>query len=448
MIKSGSSREIITPPRGVSLAGYFNPRPNTGILDELFVKVMLLEQDGLVAGLVSFDLCYLGTELIDRMKDELVKRNVKFGDNLIFCATHTHTGPQIGNFFGMEAADKYLDTLIEKTGLAVSRAHQNLAPAELLCTSVDENPFAFNRRYYMKNGTVLTNPGKCNPDIVRPEGPVDNEISIFAVKQDGRISAMAVNIVNHTDTIGGDLVSADWPGIMERAIQGEVGHELPVLTLVGCSGNINHFDVSSKISQTNYEEACRIGRGYAGIVLKSMNRLAPLGSAALEVVAEDMEIPFQVISDERLAKAKETLKRIGNTSSDKDMTSEGLATGDGPVAKFFAEQLVAYRENCSGLSRKFKIIAIRLGDKLSFLSMPGEPFTEIGQSIKKKSPCRSNFIISNAMGKCGYIPLEECFGRGGYEILPVVGGAPREDTAERIIESGIGILKIKLQGEG
>lgn len=440
MMKSGSSREIITPQRGVSLAGYFNPRPNKGILDELFVKVLLLEQDGVVAGILSFDLCYLSTELIVRMKDELLKRDIKFGDNLIFSATHTHTGPQIGTFFGTAANESYLQTLIEKTGLAVSRAYQNLSPAELLSTSANENPFAFNRRYYMKNWRVLTNPGKCNPDIVKPEGPVDNEISIFAIRQDGRISAMAVNIVNHTDTVGGDLVSADWPGIMERVIQREVGYELPVLTLIGCSGNINHFDVSSKMPQTSYEEACRIGKGYAGIILMSISKLAPLASLSLDVAAEDMEIPFQTISDEQLVKAEETLKRIGNASSDKDLTSEGLATGDSPVAKFFAEQVVAYKKNCSGLSRKFKIVSIRIGNELSFLSLPGEPFTEVGISIKKMSPCHSNFIISNAMGRCGYVPLKECFGRGGYEILPVVGGAPREDTAERLIEVGVGLL--------
>lgn len=435
MMNSGSSREIITPPRGISLAGYFNPRPNTGILDELFVKVLLLEHEGVVTGLVSFDLCLFEIELVDRMKAELLKRDIKFGENLIFSATHTHTGPQTGMLFGIESDENYLQMLLEKTGVAVARAYRNLAPAELLGASVKNNPFAFNRRYYMKNGTVLTNPGKCNPGIVRPESTVDTEISIFAVRQDGRISAMAVNIVNHTDTIGGDLVSADWPGVMERAIQREVGHELPVLTLIGCSGNINHFDVASNARQTSYEEACQIGEGYADIVRGAMSSLALLKASAFTVVSEDMEIPFQVIGDEQLAEAKKTLDRIGDDAgSGKDMTSEGLASGDGPVAKFFAKQLVAYRESCSGLSRKFKIIAIRIGDELSFLSMPGEPFTEIGLSIKKNSPCRFNFIISNAMGRCGYIPLKECFGRGGYEILPVVGGAPHEDTAERMIE--------------
>jgi hypothetical protein len=37
------------------------------------------------------------------------------------------------------------------------------------------------------------------------------------------------------------------------------------------------------------------------------------------------------------------------------------------------------------------------------------------------------------MGECGYVPLAECFNRGGYEILAIVGGGPAENSAERLI---------------
>lgn len=440
-MNAGSSREIITPALGNPLAGYFSPRPNVGMLDDLFVRVLLLECDGVVAGVVTLDLCAVDSELVDRIKSGLLEHGMAFGDHLIFNTTHTHSGPMTLVLFGASDEAVYMQSLVNKTVMAVSRAHENLAPAELLSVSVRNNPFAFNRRYHMKDGRVMTNPGKLNPGILRPEGPVDDEISILAVRQSGRISAMAVNLVNHTDTIGGESVSADWPGRMEREIQRGIGYDLPVLTLIGCSGNINHFDVSSAAPQTSYSEACRIGKGYADIVLGAMGSLERMDCDRLEVVSRELEIPFRTLSGEDLARAEETLARLGPENSEEAaMTSEGLADGSKAVLRFFSRQLVAYSRNCSGLSRKFKIVAIHVGSGLSLLSLPGEPFTEIGLAIKAGSPRRAKFILSLAMGYCGYIPLPECFGRGGYETLPVEGGAPREDTAERLIAVGLEIL--------
>ena len=266
MLQAGFSREIITPGRGVPLCGYFNPRPNTGILDDLFIRAMIFENDGVTAGIVVFDLCFLSVALIKKIKAGLKAAGVKFGDNLIFSATHTHTGPYIDDFFGVEADAAYLKMLKNKAVAAVRQAYANLAPAELLTGSVKDNPLAFNRRFWMKSGKVLTNPGKLNPDIVRPEGPVDDEIGVIAVKQDGRVSAIIANIVNHTDTVSGDFVSADWPGRMERTIQNSLGYDVPVLTLIGCSGNINHLDVSNNDEFYGYAEAKRIGDAYAAIV--------------------------------------------------------------------------------------------------------------------------------------------------------------------------------------
>jgi hypothetical protein len=433
MFKAGISKEIITPVRGIPLAGYFNPRPNTGILDDLFVRVLLFEKNETVSGLVVFDLCFLSTDLIEVIKNKLSSAGIGFGDNLIFSATHTHTGPYIDDFFGVSADAEYLEYLADKAASAIQQAFSNLAEAELLNCSVDSNPYAFNRRYWMKEGNVLTNPGFLNQNIDRPEGPVDSEIAVLAVRQDDRIAALVTNIVNHTDTIGGDFVSADWPGRMEREVQNIMGYDVPVLTLIGCSGNINHFDVSNDTDQTSYAEACRIGEGYGKIVAAAIDSLQPVEFDNITVNSCDIVIPFRDISECEVERARGVVERVGEVSSDDDMTSEGLATGDGPVAKFFAEQLIAYKQSCSGKKRSFKLVSVKFDDKLAFASLPGEPFTEIGLTIKEASPCKSNFIVSLGMGECGYVPMPECFDRGGYEILPVEGGGPREDTAGRLI---------------
>jgi hypothetical protein len=228
------------------------------------------------------------------------------------------------------------------------------------------------------------------------------------------------------------LVSADWPGRLERGLQAALGHDPVVVTLIGCSGNINHFDVASKAGQSSYAEACRIGQAYAERVAAMLGKLKPLEAGTITLARRKITIPFRTITKEMGAAAQAVLSRVSARSPGSDLTSEGLAAGDGPVARFFAEQTLLYQARCAGKKRTFTLVSLALGDRFAITSLPGEPFTEIGLAIKRGSPFRTTWPVSLAMGACGYVPLAACFARGGYETLPVEGGAPREDTAERL----------------
>lgn len=434
MLQVGISKQIITPERGVSLAGYFNPRPNTGVLDDIHVRVVLFKKDSVVSGLVSFELVYANLKLVDKVKSKLKAKGYGFTDNLIIATTHTHTGPDLRSKKG-GLNDKQLASLEDKAVCAIEEAYANLQDATLEAAKVNNNPCAFNRRYWMKDGTVQTNPGKLNPNIDRPEGPLDDEISILAIKQNGRLVGIISNICNHNDTVGGNLVSAEWPGRMEKAVQNELGCDVPLLTMIGCSGNINHFDVTNDNDQTCYAEACRIGKIYGEIIVGLLDVLEPVEVDNIQIDTSDFVIPYMFISDERVVEAKTTIERIGEVSADEDLTSEGLATGSGPVAKMFAEQLVNFKEKCSGKSRTFKLVNIKMGKDLMFLCAPGEPFTEAGLQVKENSPFKYNFIAAYGNGSCGYMCMPECYSRGGYEILPVVEGGPEQDTLTRLMSA-------------
>ena len=53
MFNIGYAQEIITPPVGVGLAGYMNKRPNVGMYDDLYVKVIMIEAKEKLCGFVS-----------------------------------------------------------------------------------------------------------------------------------------------------------------------------------------------------------------------------------------------------------------------------------------------------------------------------------------------------------------------------------------------------------
>jgi len=435
---AGCSKVIITPWRGLPLAGYFNPRPNAGVLDDLHVRCVLFRKGRTVCGVVTFDVCMISADFVDTVLARLKKAGFRHGNGLLLSATHAHTAPYVTTIFGTPPDPAYLRGLIDKTVEAVLTAERNLAPSTLRLGGVKDNPLAFNRRYWMKGGGVMTNPGVKNPGIVKPEGPVDREIGVLAVEQGGRVVAILANIVNHTDTVGESQVSADWPGRMERRVQTALGHDPLVMTLIGCSGNVNQFDVTSDEYQGYaYARAWELGQCYAERVVAQLKKLKPLEADKITLVNRKVAIPFRTITKEMCEAAQSVLSRVAVQASGSDLTSEGLATGEGPVARFFAEQTLLCHAHCSGKKRTFRLLTLAFGGRLAITSLPGEPFTEIGLAIKRGSPFKTTWPVSLAMGACGYVPLQACFERGGYETLPVTGGAPREDTAERLVREAV-----------
>jgi hypothetical protein len=440
--RAGFGRRVINPKRGIPLAGYFNPRPNTGVLDDLQVKVLLIECGGAVVGLISYDLLIVPLLLISKVRAALKRERYPFAETIPLCATHTHTGPDVGEIFDMARRhEAYLDFIVEETSAAVREALADLAPAEIAAGVAEENPFAFNRRYWMKDGKVVTNPGKMNPDVIKPEGPVDRHVGVLEFGRNGKIAGLIVNICNHADTTGGDRVSADWPGHLERAVQEHLGSRVPVLTLISPAGNINHIDVNDPSRPVyGYAASRDIGRGYAEIACRLLGALQPVRCDKPALSVKPVIIGKRRFADSQLQAAR-ALMREAKEVAPGNLTAEDLARGDQSAERFFAEQLAAYVEQMPEAGRRFDCAALKLSDKVAMVFLPGENFAEIGMAIRKASPYPLTFVVSLSNGDCGYVAPRECFAHGGYEVLPVVGGGPPEDTADLLIATAGELLK-------
>lgn len=447
MFKAGFSSRVINPPQGVSLMGYFNRRPNTGVLDDIQVRVALFcEDSGVPAGIVSLDLVYPFKNLVDAVGTEIRKRTASVSfDNLILCATHTHTGPDLYDSEAPFSLDGYIGFVSKVVVDCLIEAHGRMEPVTMNIARTDSNPYAFIRRYWMKNGKVVTNPGKLNPDIVKPESKVDPEISIiaFSSKSKKEVIGMIANICNHTDTIGGNLVSADWPGVLEKEMRKSVNGIPTVITLIGASGDVNHFNVSNNDCQTCPSEAGRLGKGYAGILSGALSKAEKIDDGLVRASSVIVETRKRTISRDEISAARDFIAKVGGQSTDKEFTSEELAQGNEAVLVKFAQMLVTFSGKESGEKINLPVKTVSIGADFAICSLPGEPFNAIGTEIKKMSGFKYTFIASNAMDTCGYIPMKECFGRGGYETLPVPGGGVETDTADKLIASAAVLLSKK-----
>ena len=102
----------------------------------------------------------------------------------------------------------------------------------------------------------------------------------------------------------------------------------------------------------------------------------------------------------------------------RDLTSEDIARGVPFVKKMFAEMAIGCRENPITEKRIEQQRAITLGTELAFISLPAEPFVEIGAAIRKLSRFRHTVVAALGMGEVGYVGLPGNYGNGGYETSP------------------------------
>ncbi len=435
------ARKCINPEVPVSLAGYFNRRMWDHVLDDIEVRVLVLkDRKGSIASFVNFDMLFVTHDLEKAVWKEAAKRKLALlsEENTILSATHVHTAPEI-RATSLGCNEEFFKMLVDRTVNAMEEAVADMKKAprkgSLESAVTSDARFIFNRRYWMKNGKVVTNPGKLNKDILRPEGEIDPEIPFFAIREeDGFLSVIVSSIVNHTDTIGGTGVSADWAGFYRRKMEKYMQKtrkgakkECMLLPLVGAEGNINHFDTSTDMCQTCYDEAKRIGEGYAQSVTKALSSLERVSGTLLQTVHTRITAEVREIDPVELAEAKAVIAKYPKINVDdpdavNDLTSEDLAKGTPFALKYFASKFVALANEHD--KQEFPLTGIKLGDALVIASLPSEPFTEIGLAVRKQIFAGNTCLIAALSGtgstRCGggYIPNAWNYGRGGYETTP------------------------------
>jgi hypothetical protein len=300
---------------------------------------------------------------------------------------------------------------------------------------------ASNRRWFLSGGALATNPPRMHPALDRPEGPVDDQVnSIAFVAPDGSIPGMFVSISNHTDTIGGTEISADWPGVMEAEIRAKRGGDMVVVPFIGAAGNINHFDFHRKLEQTSPAEARRVGTAYAAAVLRSLDSGASADRQRLQAAAHSIDMAGIEVSEEEISRAKELVGQPDSAAEERNLTAEDIFAGDPVVERVFASallQLVSTRP----ARYSVPLQAFRAGPA-GFFGIPGEPFVEIGLALKRLDGFDLSVPVGLANGYFGYIPLPECFPRGGYEVKP--GPALLTRQAAPILLEALGKMAARL----
>jgi Neutral/alkaline non-lysosomal ceramidase, N-terminal len=411
-LRVGAAAVPITPPAGAPLAGYYYKRVSDGVLDDLYSKAVVIERDGLKAAIVILDLVSLPRAVVEAARKEIEAQTGITGANVMIGATHTHTSPVVSDKRTRDVLDggdtepalRYTAGLPALIAQSVVEADKRLAPARGSAAIAREEEVSFNRRFWMRDGSVSWNPPKLDKNIIRPAGPIDPEIGfLYFETPDEKPITTIVNFALHADTVGGTRVSADYAGQLSRLLGEYKGREMLTLFALGACGNINHRDVFWRDKQKGINEAFRIGSVLAGAINRSWDDLKPFDSGAVQVRSELVRLPLAQIMDSDVAQANEVLKRVND-----------------PQTKFM-EQVKTFQvfdvQARQGRPLEVEVQVITIGRDVAFVSLPGEVFVELGISIKKASPFPHTMIVELANGSIGYIPNKSAYPEGNYEVV-------------------------------
>jgi hypothetical protein len=394
------------------MQGYYLRREAAGILDPLYASAISAADGNCKWILITCDLLGISSVYISEAKALISKKiGIPKSDILIHCS-HTHMGPvlekvpaeRIEKLGGQD--DEYIAMLIRKLADAAKIASENMKEAVSDIACGYEDSVSFIRRFRMKDGSVKTNPGIGNPDIVCQLGEIDPSVGLVRFKySDGSGEILVVNFTLHPDIIGGNRFSADYPGHMKNAIKKLIPN-CEVIYVNGAAGDINHIDAMHPGNTSGgYEYSKKVGSILAAEVIKIYQRLNPIRSEKVISGNLFVEVPLRKITQEEKEKAEKLTEAFHRGSWNTQSMSD------------VADLAGSYQTlDILKLNGKVSLeLSAAVAGEIAYVGLPGEVFADIGRRIKKNSPFKYTFISSLTNGSEGYFPTKKAFSEGGYE---------------------------------
>lgn len=418
MLNGGAITLDITPPLGTLIPGLFHERRAEAVHDPLNVRSFVLESGGSGIAIAVCDLVGVSRTYLDRAKARIAETTGLTPERVLICCTHTHSGAQTGD-------DAYTAFLVERIADSVRMAWDGRDAAAAGWGCVEEARPVFNRRFHMADGTVRTNPGIDNPDVVRAAGPVDPDVGVLCIqKPDGAPVGLLCNYALHY-VGGGDHereISADYFGYFSGLIQRMRGERFTAALSNGASGDINNHDVigGGRYANDRHQHSERVAGLVAAQALWAWNgmefaRDQPVGAEMIEVALQ---------------------RKTGASQADIARAREIEERGQGTMAdRAFARRILRRMAEVPEEARTW-VQALRIGD-LALVGVPGELLVRLGLAIKERSPFGQTMVLALANDSVGYLPDEQAYREGGYEPEAAL---YMPGSGEKIVEAAVELL--------
>lgn len=413
--RAGVARIGITPAKPIWMAGYGSrTHPSSGKLTNLYAKALAIEdgKGGRIV-IVTADLLLLPRALTEVVAARAAQAYGLDRASILFNASHTHTGPEIGFekpvLFDLSATDfarvqEYTRQLSEDLFTVIGGALAELEPATL-DYGFGEAGFAVNRRQPTPNGVMIG---------VNPQGPVDHRVPVVRVSRNNRLLAVLAGYACHNTTHTGDeyRLGGDYAGFA----QAELEQNFPgtaALFLQLCAGDQNPEprgteDLARQHGIELAETVARVLRG------------------KLQRIDGPLRTVYQVTQLRFAPHTRETFE-------------EEAKGPEGPAARRARKMLAAYDAGRPVRSTPYPVQAVRFGKSLTLLALGGEVVVDYALRLRREYG-DALIVAAYSNDVMGYIPSRRVLEEGGYEAGTnlIYYGQPgpfSDDVEDRLIEA-------------
>jgi hypothetical protein len=253
---------------------------------------------------------------------------------------------------------------------------------------------------------------------------MDPEVGVVRIDAlNGKTIAVLYNHAGHPNTPPGTSfqISADYPGVASALIERETSGI--ALFTNGAQGSV---DIPA-FRERDWEGMSRKGDWLAREVVRVERGIVP-ASDTLSTGRTQFSVEMRKIPADYLVWCRATLANPSVPHTIRDGVDDTL------YARMCMDLVAMGRS-----SFDLEMTGFRIGDA-SFVSFPGELFTEIGRRIKAQHPGRRTFIVDVANGYLGYVPTRQAAREGGYESRPGINSRLEEGAEEIIVDQAVRLL--------
>lgn len=440
---AGVARADITPPVGIAQMNWGSQSHIVSIGNDplgLCATALVLSDGQSKFAMVDIDRLF-----VDGL-EPAIERAAKLtgipAENIRLGATHTHAAVNVSAAKGpagidlteyQQAVARYDQYLIDQLVGLIVAAHAKLEPAHIYGDR-GEGRININRRVRADGD---------NPPAVgrNPEGFVDRDLIVLRIDDaQGQPLAVLANFQCHGTVLAYEnkLISADWIGMVRRVVE----DALPTahcLFFQGAAGNQGPIEGFTGDVAVAHRLGAILGHSIASLALgiETVQRTptfegfvestayqakqhwrvhGPRGSQ-LQRVSRSVDLPRREYAQTEIAameqRVNDAIRKAAAAHSRKDAWE--MHQADARVRRF-RDLLTKWKQPVDPTPVAVQVEIWRIGD-VAIVSMPGEPFAEIGVAIKEASPFAFTMFCGYSDGTGGdYMPISCEYDQGGYEV--------------------------------